>query len=117
MRAYYYYAEPRIGGDSSDDDPPLAVPNYYSRVGSWRDRKTGQSYGVLAPDNNTFIHFWKDDAGNPHPDARDEVDVWLRPGERYEKPSSGVFIFAGAPGDERPWQKISRQPALSQKKD
>jgi len=53
------------------------------------------------------MFFWKDAAGNEHPDVRRQVGLKLGPGQRYAAPQPAAYVF-GAAGKigERPWKSV-----------
>ena len=105
LGSYFYCPQSAIGGSSKDDeaDPPGA-----GGVAAWTNSKVGASYGVISkPSSGVQVHFWKDEAGNEHPDARVQVDKALKPGETYFGKNAPVYIFcAPTKDDPQPWQAI-----------
>jgi agarase len=100
LRAYYYYAVPFIGSSGEGDEVAWPrVPNYYRKSAAWADEKVGWAYGVLPLSDLLEVHFWKDDRGGFHPDARREIDVLLQPGQVLHGDEPGVVVFGARAGD------------------
>jgi len=80
----FWFCRPAIGGAEADDRKGgPSVPNYYHRAEYWTDAKLGGAFGALSPDDSWNVHFWADEGGGFHPDARREVDRTLAQSERW----------------------------------
>ena len=95
LEEMFYYTLPALGGSSVDDESLLQeVPNYYCTGGAWVDRAANVGVGCWYTHDAAFhCKYWKDDAGNFHPDLRYRVDRLLEPGDRVEVDIPPVFIF------------------------
>jgi hypothetical protein len=49
------------------------------------------------------VFLWKDEGGMEHPDVARDLDIVLKPGERYAAPEPVVHVV-GCPEDE--WKKV-----------
>lgn len=105
---YYHYALSKPGDVAGGS----GVPNYYLPFASWQDKATGKQYGVVGLREKDFqMHFWLDEQGGQHPDARRVVDLDLAPGARYNEPQPPIIVF-GAPANERPAALVQRLRAI-----
>lgn len=80
----FWFCRPVIGGATDNDRKGGPdVPNYYRPAEFWTDARLGGAFGALSPGNEWNVHFWVDESGGFHPDARRNVDRVLKPGERW----------------------------------
>ncbi len=115
-KSFYHYTPSSIGGEGKDDTLAVPdVPNYWMRVGAWRDA-SGWDFGVLAPreDERLSINFWKDAGGGQHPDARIALEgdgLEMKPGQVWNAPADepGVAVFGlkESAADARPWSALA----------
>jgi len=92
----FVFCRPAIGGDAADDRKGgPQVPNYYRRAEYWTDAKSGGAFGAVSPDDSWKVHFWTDEGGGFHPDARREVNLTLTKGQRWTADGwSYLWLFA-----------------------
>jgi len=92
----FVFCRPAIGGDAADDRKGgPQVPNYYRRAEYWIDAKSGGAFGAVSPDDSWKVHFWTDEGGGFHPDARREVNLTLTKGQRWTADGwSYLWLFA-----------------------
>ena len=92
----FVFCRPEIGGDRAGDRRGGAdAPNYYRRAEYWTDGKSGGVFGAISPDESWDIHFWSDEGGGLHPDARRKVDLTLTKGKRWSADEwSYLWVYA-----------------------
>ena len=92
----FVFCRPAIGGNVADDcKAGPEVPNYYRRAEFWTDAKSGGAFGAISPDDSWNIHFWTDEGGGFHPDARREVSLTLTKGQRWTADGwSYLWVYA-----------------------
>ena len=110
LKGVFFYLPSALGGDSFDDRPwggDVRVPNYYKRLpGCWTD-PSGLFLGAGTLNEKVSIHFWLDENGGQHPDARIILSepLSIPPGETWQGvPWESVFVYAGR--GEPIWQKL-----------
>jgi hypothetical protein len=114
LRGMYFRLHSTLGG-SRQGDVPLSEnepPRLWGReVGdAWWDPEAAVFWGVVAPDDRQMrIHFWLNESGGQHPDARREFQRVLAPGESLEPdPPLFVIVLAG-PGGREEWLNTQQQ--------
>jgi hypothetical protein len=121
----YHYVPSSIGGDAKDDvlGGPDA-PNYWMPAGAWTDA-SGWSIGLFAPrdDARLSINFWRDPAGNQHPDARRALDgaaIQMKPGQVWnapaDEPSVAIFGLKSSAANPRPWGDLALAVRMASQK-
>ena len=93
LAAYFDYAVSDIAGDQANDGPAKVLP---PGTVAWTNTRHGGAYGFIATAPEDFeAMFWKDDGpnGSEHADIRREVNVPLKPGERYDAPQPAAVFF------------------------
>jgi hypothetical protein len=115
INGYFFYLPSAIGGDERDDEPKggvANVPNYYRRSAgaAWYDGKASARYGVVPLSEELRAHFWKDNGGGSHPDARVEVKpaLELAPGKEYVAPADAPVALIYGANDEN-WPDVEQQ--------
>jgi hypothetical protein len=102
IKGLFHYLLSEIGGSADGDAPGAAkdVPDYYraAAAGGWHDAAVGARYGCVPLDERTDVHFWLDNGGGQHPDARVPVDpaVELAPGMTYRPQGCPAVLIYGA---------------------
>lgn len=106
---YFHYIPSFIGGSVEGDEVGgPGVPNYYLPFVAWKDEGVGLQYGAVALREGDFLlHFWLDEGGRQHPDARREVNLALGPGRRFSEAQPRLLLFGGPVG-ERPSALVQR---------
>jgi len=114
LEHYFHYAQSHLGGSQEGDEPAVKAPDYYLPMGVWGDERVGAYYGCFAPEQeDCAVTFWTSEAPEgvqEHADARRQVSVDLKPGQRYQEPQPAFRLFAvrkpERPG--APWADIAR---------
>jgi len=111
LNAYFFYLNSFIGGTVEGDAPATpGVPNYYAGgEGAWRDQEVGWVLGAEPwPKSDLMVHFWLDEGGMQHPDARKQLEtpVVLRPGEKYVEQDAPFLTVYGAQAEGAPWRQV-----------
>lgn len=100
LAAYFDYAVSNIAGDAANDEPAKTLP---SDTVAWTNPTHGGAYGFINTNPDDFkANFWKDAVpnGSEHPDVRREVNVALKPGQRYDAPQPAALFFGCKTLDE-----------------
>jgi len=88
---YFHYLLPDFEGQVVLPE----VPMYYRQFGGWWDQERKLGIGVLDIRPHDFrVHFWRDDAGRPHPDVSRDIDLWLNQGMVFDQPQPDIVVFA-----------------------
>jgi hypothetical protein len=125
LASLYHYVPSSIGGDVKDDvlGGPDA-PNYWMPAGAWSD-PSGWSIGLFAPreDERLSINFWRDEAGNQHPDARRVLEgagVQMKPEQVWKAPADeprvAVFGLKSSAQNPRPWGDLAMAMRMASQK-
>ncbi|MGQ9730091.1 MAG: beta-galactosidase [Candidatus Zipacnadales bacterium] len=114
VNGYFFYLNSAIGGDPAGDETAAPdVPNYYAGGDrAWRDAEVGYVFGAEPwPGGELAVHFWLDEGGGQHPDARKQFDVpiILKPGETYAEAEAPRITVYGAPADGSPWREVQER--------
>ena len=73
---------------------------------AWLDAPLGVYWGLAAyPEMPAKFHFWLNDQGGQHPDARWKVDVKVKPGQTYRPPTPMKVLSVVGHGKRSDWAK------------
>jgi len=113
VRSLFFRAHGAIGGHATGDAPleQDGVPRLWGRApgDAWVDKKVGAFWGLTTDDTGVMkIHFWLDDRGAQHPDARHELRKTLAPGETYYPPWPRYVISVAGRGGHKQWESRVR---------
>jgi hypothetical protein len=93
LASVYHYALSNIGGDQTNDTPAKQLSE---GVMAWTNTKLHGALGCISvnPDDFKMI-FWRDPGpnGTEHPDVWRDIEVTLKPGERYDAPQPAALFF------------------------
>ena len=109
IKSLFFRAHGAIGGQPAGDVAigQDGVPRLWGRApgDAWIDEKAGAFWGLTTDDTGVMkIHFWLDDRGGQHPDARHELTKALAPGETYYPPRPLYVISVAGRGGPKQWE-------------
>ncbi len=93
LASVFHYALSNIGGDQADDTSLKQLP---AGVVAWTNTKLGGVLGCISFNTDDFkMMFWRDPDSNnsEHPDVWRDIEVTLKPGERYDEPQPAALFF------------------------
>jgi len=93
LAQYFHYAHSNIGGDQANDVSATKLP---SGVVAWTNTKLGAALGCISLNPDDFrMSYWRDPGpkGSEHPDVWRDVDLTLKPGERWDAPQPAAMFF------------------------
>jgi hypothetical protein len=90
----YPYLKPELGGSNANDQPIVAVPNYFRNGAAWVDPVANIGAGCWYLNAEDYkCSYWKDEGGGFHPDLSRAVNEELAPGERIDINSPHAFFY------------------------
>jgi len=110
MRGLFFRLHGAIGG-SAEGDAPVAqnrAPRLWGRLpgDAWVDEKARVFWGAAVPPGADLrIHFWLNEHGGQHPDARREIRQVLRPSEEYCPEAPAFVLVVAGKGGAREWDE------------
>ncbi len=105
--SYYIYALSSIGGDDRNDKATVPAPNTVA----WHNPIQRAYYGCYSPIGGDFkMDFWRDTSPGQaeHPDVRRDLDVTLKPGQRYSTIQPPVYLFGMVGASQKMRQLVER---------
>jgi len=120
LRGFFFRFYGAIGGDAKRDDSVRGqVPRLWgaARGDAWFDEAVGAFWGCVAPAHQELrIHFWLNEQGGQHPDARLALKETLEAGATYRPPRPVYVSGVAGQGGRAQWQAqalgVSRTASL-----
>ena len=112
MRGLFFRLHSAIGGSAEHDAPVTQdqAPRLWGRLpgDAWIDAEAGAFWGAAAhPGSDMQIHFWLNEQGGQHPDARREIQRVLQAGEIFRPQDPTLMVVVAGKGGGRQWDEAA----------